>query len=439
MNKKMIIEDKNKKNHFRHKTVLEYKDTRTILLFVLITIIASAIITYVAYLFTKESDYTPINNKTIFQPGFSFVSTKYIAGALSLIVIIYSAFEIRKIHLNDKCNLKSVNSGIIAEKEFMLYLFANSTDKFCLYLFYDKIDYCIYNKKFRRLELYGEFYKLMRVENKKSGRIAQLDSLVLYDIYNTSILEILTAAKTDIKEVNELISVYTDVENEHLYSDVDVKDIIDKIQCITDETLNNSINEFYNENDSLIYAKNLDNPDKKNYFKYYLIRIIFTIICINGIFCVYWSMLFSDLLHVLKFFGDMAVVVISYKIGFCGYNSFDIHLQIRGKEFIFEEVSSVFTNKKIIHSYEFGIGDIKEIKRIPYIGCLLVMSGKFICTHDEVKVKEHMVSNYKIRFKMSRKDYYKLKDAIRKRLNCEINIKESDLFRLIAYHDWRLV
>lgn len=348
----MILEDKNKKNYLRRKTVFEYKDTRIILLLLLITIIASVIVSYVAYLFTKEADYTPINNRAIFQPGFSFISTKYIAGTFSLFMIIYSIYEIRKIHLNDKCNLKSINSCIITEKEFMLYLFANSTDIFFVYVFYDKIDYCIYNKKFRRLELYGE---------------------------------------------------------------------------------------FYNENDSLIYAKNLDNPDKKNYFKYYLIRIIFTIICINGIFCAYWSMLFSDLLHVLKFFGDMAIVVFSYKIGFCGYNSFDIHLQIREKEFIFEEVSSVFTNRKIIHSYEFGICDIKEIKRIPYIGCTLVISGKYICTHGEVKVKEHMVNNYKIRFKMSRKDYYKLKEAIRKRSNCEINIKESDVFKLMAYHDWRLV
>lgn len=154
----MILEDKNKKNYLRRKTVFEYKDTRIILLLLLITIIASVIVSYVAYLFTKEADYTPINNRAIFQPGFSFISTKYIAGTFSLFMIIYSIYEIRKIHLNDKCNLKSINSCIITEKEFMLYLFANSTDIFFVYVFYDKIDYCIYNKKFRRLELYGEFY-----------------------------------------------------------------------------------------------------------------------------------------------------------------------------------------------------------------------------------------------------------------------------------------
>lgn len=114
-----------------------------------------------------------------------------------------------------------------------------------------------------------------------------------------------------------------------------------------------------------------------------------------------------------------------------------MYIQIKSNIVTFEEISRIFSRNGIKHIYEFSVGEIIELKRFPVIGCKLIVTGRYMCADNLQKIEEYTIKNYEVRIKMKRKDYYGFKNALKRRVDYNNHIRESDFYNFLAYHDWR--
>lgn len=432
----MIREDKNIKKSLRFKTIFEYKDTLLYILFSVITLVISGLAVYIISRIPEyfKHDYSKIH---IIKPWFTLFSPTFLVVIVCFFVEMFLLYEIRKNHLSDRCNLKSVNSGVIFEKDFWIYLLERKKQNYSMYLFYDMIECCLYDKRFKRVELYGQFYKLIRNENGEYERPVHTDKIVIYDIYSISLIDLLKSKNIDVKIKKRVIIDDIDVDNEKVFNYEDGITVQNRISNFTDDKLASVINEFFYRDKNVILVGSPNYLDNKNFCKYYFIRLIFLLICVCNILWCHWYGTVFKFFDTVKYIEHIVASFAFFKIALCGYNSFDMYIQIKSNIVTFEEISRVYSRNGIKHIYEFSVGEIIELKRFPVIGCKLIISGKYVCMDNLQKIEEHKIKNYEVNFKMKRKDFYGFKNALKRRVDYNNNIRESDIYNFLAYHDWR--
>lgn len=432
----MIKEDKNIKKNLRFKTIFEYKDTLIYTLFSVLTLVICVAAVYIISRIPEyfEHDYRKIH---IIKPWFTLFSPTFMVGIVCFFVEMYLLYEIRKNHLSDRCNLKTVNSGVIFLKDYWIYLLKSKKQNYSMYLFYDMIECCLYDKRFKRVELYGQFYKLVRNENGEYERPVYTDKIVIYDIYSISLIDLLKSKNIDVKIKKKTIVDDVEVDNEKVLNYEDGLIVENRINNATDDKLASVINEFFHRDENVVLVGSPNYLDNKNFFKYYIIRLIFLLICVCNILWCHWYGTVYKFFDTVKYIEHVIAALVFFKIAFCGYNSFDMYIQIKSNIVTFEEISRIFSRNGIKHIYEFSVGEIIELKRFPVIGCKLIVTGRYMCADNLQKIEEYTIKNYEVRIKMKRKDYYGFKNALKRRVDYNNHIRESDFYNFLAYHDWR--
>lgn len=434
----VVKEDKSKKKILRRKTILEYKSTRNNVIMVGLVILIGILSIIILRDITVIIGYEKNDINIIQNIGFSFFSLEVFITSLCVMLEMYLLYNIRKEHLDNDCNLKSSNSNIIIKGRSITYLFKSNTTAYSIYIPYDSIEYCNYNKKFNRIELHGSFYKENRQGNYNCKKYVWLKNLILYDIYQQKVIELLKEENIDIRIIEQKAIESFKVEKEIPYDVQISKEVLERVNNIIDEKLEPYIDEFFMEEERLVLSGITNLIDNKNYVKYYFIRIVIALFCFELFMFFIQNIDAIDFMKKAEAIVNLIIVFYFYKLGLLtGFNGFNIHITIEGNRVNFEEISSVYSESKIIHRYEFNIEDIYEISRSAFCGCRLVVSGDYKCFEDISKIKHNKIKKYTISFYMKRRNFNNLKRALRNRVKYEDYIIESDLCKMLSYYNWQ--
>lgn len=437
--------DEKQKRKLRHLTVFEYKMTCAYAVLGILAIALGFPVSYIIYCRYYSDGFYADDWLDSFDSWFTLTNRSFIVFAMSFLAAVYMLYELRRWYLCDNTNLNAKDARMLLVNNTLIYISRQSNvahdKRQIIYMPVKNITHVIYDKRFKRLELYGMFYKDNIDKDNYINEPMLLGSVLLYDFYTTNIMRMLMERGVEIK-THEGILVdkwdYRELVIEYGERNA-VMDEIKKCFCDSGKiSLSEYLDDLFQAEQGMITCIHGDSNliDRKNCRKYYIVIIALLSLAALNIFLEHMYGEAWGILMRIKYYERIIIAILACRLALFGFNGYDVDITKKGPFITLAETSHIYL-KEMKHVFEFTAEDIKSVEYSFLHGCTIRVNGTYTCYYDFNVTERLELKDYGITFKCKRSIVKEFKCAVDLKKDYMARIRDNGIKRVLSCYNWR--
>lgn len=437
--------DEKQKRKLRHLTVFEYKMTCAYAVLSILAIVLGLPVSYITYCRYYSDGFYADEWLSSFDSWFTLTNLSFFIFAMSFAAAVYMLYELRRWYLCDNTNLNANDAHMLLVNNTLVYISGQSRvphdKKQIIYMPVKNITHVIYDKRFKRLELYGMFYKDNIDKGNYINEPMLLGSVLLYDFYTPNLVKMLMERGVEIKPREGILADKWDYRELVIEYDERnaVRDEIEKCFCNSGKiSLSEYIDDLFEAEQGMIVCIHGDSNliDRKNYRKYYMVAFILLLIAALSIFLEHMYGEAWGILMRIKYYERIIIVIITCRLSLWGFNGYDIDITKKGPFITLVETSHIYL-KEMKHVFEFRAEDIKYVEYSFLRGCTIRVTGTYTCYYDFNVTEKLELKNYGISFKCRRSMMKEFKRAVDLKKDYMGRVRDKGIKRVLSCYNWK--